>query len=365
MKSEIAARADFTRVRYAQCWEDADILLEGLDIQPGDVCLSIASAGDNVLAMLARNPSRVIALDLSAAQIACLELRVAAFRVLDHNEVLELIGSRPSTRRWVLYRRCDGLLSTESRRIWDTRPQNIERGIGSVGKLERYLAVFRRWLLPMIHPRSRVSALFDQENRAQRIAFYDGVWNNKRWRILLQIFFSRFLLGQMGRDPSFFRYVKENGTTKLLERMRHAMTELDPTDNPYLHWALTGRHGEALPFALRPENFDKIRANLDCLEWRQQSLEDFLDGTEDGAIDRFNLSDVFEYTSRARYHQLLEQLVRRGRSGARLAYWNFRAHRRRPPFMADRLRSLNELANDLHGRDKTFFYNAFVIEEVT
>ena len=150
MTVEIAARADFTRIRYAQCWEDADILLEGLDIQPGDVCLAIASAGDNALAMLGRNPGRVLALDLSLAQIACLELRVAAYRALGHGEVLELIGSRPSGRRRELYRRCKGLLSVECRRFWDARPRDIGRGIGGLGKLERYLALFRRWLLPMI-----------------------------------------------------------------------------------------------------------------------------------------------------------------------------------------------------------------------
>src|SRR5437764_11053298 len=106
MGTEVAARADFSGVRYAQCWEDADVLVAGLDVRPGDVCLSIASAGDNSLALLTRHPSRVIALDLSLAQLACLELRVAAYRVLSHPELLELIGSTPSTRRADLYRRC-------------------------------------------------------------------------------------------------------------------------------------------------------------------------------------------------------------------------------------------------------------------
>src|SRR5262249_55921135 len=104
--SEAAAKADFSGIRYAQCWEDADVLVEGLDVQPGDVCLSIASAGDNALALLTRRPARVVALDLSAAQLACVELRVAAYRELTHPELLELIGSRPSTRRPELYRRC-------------------------------------------------------------------------------------------------------------------------------------------------------------------------------------------------------------------------------------------------------------------
>ena len=92
----ITARADFSAIRYAQCWEDADTLLAGLDVQPGDSCLSIASAGDNTLALLARSPGHVLALDVSDAQLACLALRVAAYRALEHHELLELIGSRPS-----------------------------------------------------------------------------------------------------------------------------------------------------------------------------------------------------------------------------------------------------------------------------
>src|SRR5688500_3254365 len=90
MRSEAAARADFTGIRYAQVWEDADVLLAGLDVQPGDTCVSIASAGDNALALLTKQPSRVIALDLSPAQLACLELRIAAYRKLTHPELLEL-----------------------------------------------------------------------------------------------------------------------------------------------------------------------------------------------------------------------------------------------------------------------------------
>src|ERR671929_883470 len=91
LRREVAETLDGSAIRYGQCWEDADILLAGLDIQPGDACLSIASAGDNTLAMLSRSPQRVIALDLSPAQLACLELRVAAYRALTHPEMLTLL----------------------------------------------------------------------------------------------------------------------------------------------------------------------------------------------------------------------------------------------------------------------------------
>src|SRR5882724_7368319 len=101
-ESAIAAKARFDTIRYGQLWEDADTLLLGLDSRPGATLVSICSAGDNALAMLTLDPERLVVVDLSPAQIACLQLRIAAMRSLDHGEFLELMGSRPSSRRGAL-----------------------------------------------------------------------------------------------------------------------------------------------------------------------------------------------------------------------------------------------------------------------
>lgn len=356
MNTEIANRAEFSTIRYAQCWEDADVLLAGLDVRPDDVCLSIASAGDNSLALLARHPGKVLAVDLNPSQLACLELRVAAYRCLEHAELLELIGSTPSQRRVELYQRCRGTLTTDTRRFWDS--QNVAAGIGGAGKFERYFAIFRNRVLPLVHSRRRVEQLL--AGGAARREFYAQHWDTWRWRWLFRVFFSRFVMGRLGRDPSFFQYVEGSVADRIMERARYALTELDPATNPYLQWILTGRHTTALPFALRPENFEAIRANLGRLEWRCGAIEDVL---TDRSFDRFNLSDIFEYMSPANYEQLLERIARAGRPGARLVYWNMLAPRQRPDRLAARLRSLP--AEQLFRQDKAFFYRALVIEEVT
>lgn len=362
MTSEVAHKADFSAVRYAQCWEDADVLLEGLDVQPGDVCLSIASAGDNSLALLTRHPGRVIALDLSPAQLACLALRVAAYQELSHPELLELIGSRPSRRREALYHRCRPLLDADTRAFWDGRPADMRAGIGAAGKFERYFALFRRRVLPLVHGREAVAALLRGGTREERRRFYERRWDTCGWRLLFRVFFSRFVMGRLGRDPSFFAYVEGSVSDRILARTRHALVELDPADNPYLQWILLGRHGTALPLALRPEHFDTIRANLDRIEWRRQSVEDFLSGED--RVDRCNLSDIFEYMSEEGCHRLLARIAARVRSGGRLAYWNMLAPRSRPASMADVLGPLEELAARLHREDRAFFYSRFVVEEV-
>jgi S-adenosylmethionine-diacylglycerol 3-amino-3-carboxypropyl transferase len=305
-----------------------------------------------------------VAIDLSAAQLACLELRVAAFRVLAHGELLELVGSRPSERRWELYSRCRPQLSESARALWDSRPAAVAEGIGHAGKFERYFALFRRLVLPLVHRRRMVDALLEPRTIEERRRFYDTRWNTWRWRLLFRAFFSRTVMGRLGRDPAFFRYVEEDVAASILTRTKHALTELDPSDNPYVHWILTGTHGDALPCALRPEHFDTIRRNLDRLEWHAISLEELLQRSEDRALDRFNLSDLFEYVSLPNYHRMLDAIVRCSRPGARLAYWNMLATRRRPESMAARLRPLDDLASRLHLQDRAFFYSAFRVEQV-
>jgi S-adenosylmethionine-diacylglycerol 3-amino-3-carboxypropyl transferase len=351
-------------LRYAQCWEDADVLVEGLDVQPGDTCLSIASAGDNALALLTQDPARVVAIDVSAAQLACLALRVAAYRRLEHGELLELIGSRHSTRRAALYDRCRAAMDAEPRRFWDAHPALIERGIGAVGRFERYFRLFRRWVLPWIQSDETVRRLLAGGPPEERRRFYDDEWDHWRWRGAFRAFFSRFVMSRLGREPEYFEHVEGRVADRLLDRARYALTALDPADNPYLQWILTGRHRTARPRALRREHFETIRHRLDRLTWAHVSLEDYLEQQAPNTIDRFNLSDVFEYVDEEAYHRMLDHLVRVGRPGGRLAYWNLFVPRSRPASMTDRLVPRAQRANALHARDRAFFYGDFVLEDV-
>lgn len=363
-ETEIAGKASFEKIRYAQCWEDADILLEGLNIQEGDVCLGIGSAGDNCLSMLTRNPAKVIAVDMNPAQLACIELRVAGFKCLQHRELLELIGSRPSKRRLELFGQCEKELSREALLFWRQHQGDIENGIGSAGKFERYFALFRKVILPLIHGKQQVDRLLQGGAAHDCRMFYDLHWDSWRWRMLFTLFFSRWMMGRLGRDPAFFTYVEGSVADRILSRTRHALRELDPGDNPYLQWILTGTHAAALPHALRAENFESIRNNIDRLEWRLGTLESVLATAGNKKIDRLNLSDIFEYMSRETTEKVIDQILQSTRSGSRLAYWNMLAPRCSPEAWSDRIVRLRELGDRLLQKDKAFFYSAFIVEEV-
>src|SRR5215472_18337735 len=97
----------------------------------------------------------------------------------------------------------------------------IQGGIGSAGRLERFFRLFRTRLLPMIHGRTLVKQLFMQKSRSERHRFYETEWNTLRWRTLFRAFFSRLVLGRLGRDPQFFRYVDGKVADRILERTRY------------------------------------------------------------------------------------------------------------------------------------------------
>jgi S-adenosylmethionine:diacylglycerol 3-amino-3-carboxypropyl transferase len=349
-------------LRYAQCWEDAEVLVAALGVHPGGTYVAIASAGDNALAMLAAGPARVIALDREPAQLAALELRVAAYRALGHEELLALVGSRPHAARHELYGRCRPLLDEDARAYWDARPDAVRAGIGSAGRFERYLALFRTVVLPLIHSRATVDALLACDD-GDRAHFYAERWDTPRWRLAFHLFFARTTMGALGRDPRFFAHADGPVSQALLARIARSLRDDDAGSNPYLRWILTGTHGDDLPPALRADAFDAIRANLDRLEIRRTSLEEFTGAYRGPLVDGWNLSDVFEYVDEAEYASLLARIAAVSAPGARLAYWNMLVPRHRPEALAPFLAARADIATPLRARDRVPFYGDFVVEQ--
>ena len=363
MSTEIAGKAGFGAIRYAQLWEDADVLCAALGDRRGGTLVSIASAGDNALAMLLLDPARVIAVDLSQPQIACVRLRIAAWPVLTHAELIELMGFAPSTRRSALLDRVLARLDADTTRFWESlRAEVVADGAGAIGKFERYFALFRRRLLPLVHSRATVDAIFEPRSPEERARFLDGRWNNWRWRLLLKAFFSRRAMGALGRDAAFFDHVEGSVSDHVARRIAHAFVANDPVANPYLRWIMTGNHGPVLPLAFRPEHHQAIAARIDRLEVVHGTLEDV--AASGVRVDGWNLSDIFEYMSPPAFEAAYAGIVAASNPGARLCYWNMMVPRSLPPGSAERAVSREDVAVPLAARDQAFFYSRFVVEDV-
>ncbi len=369
MGNAIEDRASFNEIRYANCWEDADILIQAASPLKGKRCLSIASSGDNSLALLANDPSLVVAVDLSMAQLACVELRKAAFAELDYEEMLWFLGftelspAGKNASRFHTFDLLKNQLSSASRSFWDGKRDAVAAGIIYQGKFERYFKMFRNIILPLIHSRKKVVELLREKDSSARTAFYNTQWNTLRWRMLFRIFFSRFVMGRAGRDPEFFRYVEGSVAERILKRTRHALTVLETHNNPYLTCILTGGFGSALPYYARKEHFDPIRNNLERLE--------LCNGTTDTALEKyrtvfdvFNLSDIFEYMNEQEFGAVAERIIAHAAPRARLMYWNMLVPRQVSKRFPESVTTLTSLSNDLFLQDKAFFYQSFFTDEV-
>lgn len=360
--NEIKKRADFSFIRYANCWEDADILLKALNIKDGGNFISIASSGDNTLALLLKNPAKVVAVDLNPAQIACLEIRIAAFSMLEYKGLLKFLGIVGDDGRLEVYKKLKPMLSQETQEFWDSNLHAVKNGIIHAGKFENYFSIFRRYVLPVIHKGKTLKELGEIKDIEDQKAFYHNKWNNFRWRLLFKVFFSRLVMGRMGRDPEFFKYVEDDVSSNIFKRVERALTTLPSYDNPYLNYILTGNFPvHALPLYLREENYEKIRSGLKSIEIFKGDLKECLKSYKDVKFEGCNLSDIFEYMSEEEYKDTLGLLSNRMSKGARIAFWNMLADRtidEVSPFQYKK-----ELSTELFLQDKAFFYKRFVVGE--
>ena len=333
-------------------------------VGPGDRVLSICSAGDNVLALLAEDPAAVVAVDLNPAQVACLALRVAAFRTLAHGEVLELVGSRSSDRRGDLYTRCRPALDADARRFWDARQDVIAAGIGTGGTFERYFRLFRRRILPLAHSRRRVRQLLDgAPTAADRRQWYDAHWDTARWRLLFRVATSRAVLGK-ARYPTAFSQVEGSAAERLLRarpRGRHGdrsgrqpVPPVGPDRGPFQ----TRSHATFGPSTSRPSATGSTGSRGTSARSTGRSRR------PTPPFSQFNLSDVFEYLPQSDADGLFARVAEAGAPGARLAHWSVLADRRPGPPLDGRLARLGALADRLHAVDKAPFYTAFHVHEV-
>jgi S-adenosylmethionine-diacylglycerol 3-amino-3-carboxypropyl transferase len=353
-------------IRYAQCWEDPEILMQALEVTARDDVLSIASGGDNSFALLLKHPKSLTAIDRNPAQLFLVELKMRAIQEFDFEDFVGFVGVRPCHRRRQLYASLRTRLGEKARGYWDGREDEIEKGVIHSGRFERYFAIFRRFVLPLIHNRKTVQQFLSAPSLQEQQIFYERVWSNRRWRFLFQVFFGKFLLGYLGRDPSFFKYVTlETVGRELLRRTRRGLTEIPIGSNYFVEYILTGhyRHLETTHPYLRESNFQPLKEHTGDLKLICSSLEEYLGKLPPESISKFNLSDIFEYMSDEVFEKTLREILRVAREGSKLAYWTLFAPRPVPPRLARRIRLRSFVSGGTPAR--TFFYGSFCLGELS
>ena len=356
----------FDGVLYAQCWEDPMVDLKAFQIDANDIIFSITSGGCNVLTFLIENPRKIIALDLNPHQNYLLDLKMAAFKQLTYEQMLEFLGVIYSFRRVDLYQKIRFRLQPDSQHFWDKHLKEIKEGIIHCGRYERYMHLLKKWFTWLMG-KDLIQELFKTQNQEAQKKLYSTRWDNYRWRIFTRLFLSRSVMSILF-TKTFFSYLESSFSfgKHFRKVIKRCVTELPIQENYFLAYILLDKYFslDHLPLYLQKKHFETIRSRLDRIDIKTSSCENYFEGLPDSVISKFNFSNIFEWMPQSAFESLLEETIRIAKNEAVLTYRNLLVPRSRPAKLGKWIYPDRLLAKNLHQQDRSFIYNDLIIERI-
>jgi S-adenosylmethionine-diacylglycerol 3-amino-3-carboxypropyl transferase len=264
-------KMNFNELQFASCWEDADLLLQHLALEPNDKVVSVASGGDNSFSLLVTDNVVVNAVDINPVQIHICEIKKHAIKVLSYEVYLEFIGLHKAANRWKMFEQFANALPDETMNWALKHKRLIASGIMNQGKFEKYFKVFRKFIMPFVHSKKTIRRLFEPKSHEEQKKFYKETFNTKRWRYVVNKFLSEEKLGSFEDKSNSLSKDKEAFSYYFSHRIKEHFSSLLCQQNYFLHYIFFGYYKEELPHYLRKDNFERIKMNIDSEEFREET----------------------------------------------------------------------------------------------
>ncbi len=280
------------KVNFTSTNEDGETELAALRGCRRILCLT--GTGTRVLDLLGGDAEEIVALDANRFQNFLLALKIAAIARLDRRACLAFLGIAPSAARVETYAKLRSDLTADARRYWDTQKRMIAGGIWHAGQWESLLRWNARFLslrAGAVRSLMRAESLDEQGRIWGRhftssglLATIETLGRDLVWRLVMREPAAAFL-----PDP------KAVGA-RIEEDFRRASQSFLFRESDIATLALLGRHSAdgPLPYHLRAENYERVRANLNRVRLLHGALAE-LATLEMDACDGFSLSDFGSY----------------------------------------------------------------------
>lgn len=305
--------------------EDERTEAAALGLDGGSRVLSICSAGEMPLSLLALGAGSVDAVDINESQLHLAWLKRAATLTLERGEAIRLLGylpARPAARRsWL--KRTSRELPPATRAFWSEHGAAVEAGVIWAGRYERYVRRLVRLLrLPLGRSLDRLMSCTSlEQQREQFAASFD-----RRWlRAVFRLAFHPRVYAHRGMDPRSLQHVRRSTSvgSQFFERFRSLCTATPVGENHLLQLHLMGRvrSEETVPAYLTAPGQRRVRDHVDRLTLRRCDLHDALRRGGPGAYNAFHLSNLPDWMSAAGFDRTMQLLDQHGRPGR--AIWRF------------------------------------------
>ncbi|QMU28169.1 DUF3419 family protein [Adhaeribacter radiodurans] len=359
MKPETKGQVQLSKLIFTHNWEDPAMDERALQIKADDTVFTITSGGCNTLGFLRFNPRQIYCVDINAAQTYLMELKQAAFRYLDYEELLAFLGLRHHPKRSLIFRKLISDLSPEARSFWLNNNSLIEKGIIMNGRYERFVKI-ASWLLRTLQGYGKTKRLFGLKTLEEQKKLYDTEWNNGRWQWIFKTLFNKKRLAKGGLDGDYFHF--DDGSASFSEsfhkRAGHAICDLPVQTNYFLALYLLGHYQneKSIPAYLQQENFNVIKKNIDRIHPVTADSKYWLEVQQDNLFDAMALSNICELMDKADTHKLFSEVLRTSKPGARLIFRNLMIPREVPENLQSNIIQDSDLSKEIQFQDRSFVY---------
>lgn len=325
----------FRSMVYPQIWEDPRADMEALRIEPHHRIMTIASGGCNALSYLTANPARVIAVDLNAAHVALVKLKLAAAMHLpNHTTFFRFFGGAADWRNARLY---DELiaphLDAETRAYWEGRELTGRR------RIARFSRNFYRYgllgsFIGMGHLAARMlggdpKKIMTARSREEQARIFEAELSPLfDTRIVRWATSQRASLFGLGIPPAQYDALCDDGRRPmadvLRERCERLATAFDLNDNYFAWQAFARRYAPSgdgpCPIYLEKDSFATIRSRADRVDVLKENMIHFLKREPAQSLDRFVLLDAQDWMDDGTLNALWHEITRTARPGARVIF---------------------------------------------
>jgi|UniRef100_UPI003BAC92DD S-adenosylmethionine-diacylglycerol 3-amino-3-carboxypropyl transferase len=323
----------FKGLVYPQIWEDPEIDMEALEIEPHHRIVAIASGGCNILSYLTANPREITAVDLNRAHVALTRLKLTAARSLpDHAAFYRFFGKADEKANVAAYNRfLRDQLDEESRTYWEKRDITgrkritlFARDLYHHGLLGYFIGAGH--LVARVYgidPRDMLRARSMEEQRSYFDKALAPLFDKRmvRWATS-----KRVSLYGLGIPPAQYEVLAGGGSmaTVLRERLERLACGFPLSEN-YFAWQAFGRgyasdEAGPLPPYLRAEHFDTVRTRAERVNVLNRSFTDHLASLPENTVDRYVLLDAQDWMNDEVLNALWREITRTARPGARVVF---------------------------------------------
>jgi len=355
---------------YNTCWEDPRCDRQLMNFDQDSKIVMITSAGCNALDYLLDNPAQINCIDVNPRQNALLQLKLASFRKLDHQNLFQIFGEGQHPDFENVYQtQLSSSIPDYAKKFWDNNlnffnGKGLRKSFYHYGTSGTVAWLANKYLKSRKKLLRQVEGLFHATDLQEQKAIYEQI-EPKLLNRLVEFFVNRHLtmclLGVPRSQQELFMEKYRRGALGFIQECLHKVfTQLPTKDNYFWRLYLYGSYTqECHPAYLAPENFDTIKQNESAIRTHTTTFSNFLKENP-GSYSHYILLDHQDWLAAnnvAALEEEWEQILKNSHSGTKILLRSA-AHEVNffPQFVLDRVEFEKEETKRTHFEDRVGTY---------